>query len=80
MVDYTHCCLWKWPRQKMKQFVDAVIRMQEKSASKAIASGMHPSCDSPKAFRRFALGGSSALVGSSACLVGENPTCSVPAW
>ena len=33
----------------------------------------HPSCDSPNTSRRFALGA------SDVCLVGENPTCSVPA-
>ena len=32
----------------------------------------HPSCDSPKTSRRLALGA------SNACLVGENPTSSVP--
>ena len=34
----------------------------------------HPSCDSPNTSRRFALGA------SDVCLVGENPTCSVPAF
>ena len=33
----------------------------------------HPPCDSPNSSRPFALGA------SNVCLVGENPTCSVPA-
>ena len=36
-------------------------------------NAIHPSCDSPNTPRRFALGA------SDVCLVGENPTCSVPA-
>ena len=35
--------------------------------------GVHPSCDSSNTSRRFALGA------SNVCLLGENPTCSVPA-
>ena len=34
---------------------------------------VHPSCDSPNPSRRFTLGA------RDVCLVGENPTCSVPA-
>ena len=35
-------------------------------------ASVHPSCDSSNTSRRFALGA------SNVCLVGENPTCSVP--
>ena len=53
-------------------------RKSEKGAEVRLTSGswkdsVHPSCDSPNTSRRFALGA------SNVCLVGENPTCSVPA-
>ena len=48
-----------------------------KSAARGVNSRVqlaHPSCDTPNASRRFALGA------SDVCLVGEKPTCSVPAF
>ena len=47
----------------------AEVRYTSGSCNDAV----HPSCDSPNISRRLALGA------SNACLVSENPTCSVPA-
>ena len=51
---------------------DAVIHMQERFLLGCISPFM-PSCDSPNTSQRFALGE------GDVCLVGQNPTCSVPA-
>ena len=55
---------------------DAVILMQESPPRKRFIAGDNsPLCDSPNTLRRLA-----KLGASDVCLVGENPTCSVPAF
>ena len=79
-----HCCFWSGHSENkvtLGRCVGAVIHKHEnrhkvpKSVLRAVfgRSGSHPSCDSSNTSRRL------ALVASNVCLLGENPTCSVPA-
>ena len=71
---YTHCCLWKRPRQKTDQVIGRCHPYASPRQKRfSVKSAAHPSCASPSTSRRFVLGA------SNVCLVGENPTCSVPA-
>ena len=45
---YPHRCLWKWPYQKINQFIDAVVHVQENLPQKRSLVG----CSSP--FMRLA--------------------------
>ena len=62
-----------WVNECMNKYMNG--HMGERTLTSGSWKGaVHPSCDSPNNSRSFALGA------SNACLAGENPTCSVPAW
>ena len=61
------------PSLRPLPLIEAAIHMQVRLTSGSQWDAENPSCDSPNASRRFALGP------SNLCLVGEHPTCSVPA-
>ena len=76
----THCYIWSGHTKKQSNS-SALSSISEKVGTRcrSLLSGgswknaVYPSCDSPNNLRRFALGA------SNVCLIGENPTCSVPA-
>ena len=59
---------WRCHSYARKKAQGAEVRLTSGSWKDAVYS----SCDSPNISRRFALGA------SNVCLVGDNPTCSVP--
>ena len=77
----THYCFWSGHTRKQSKThwrCHPYARKQAQGAEVRLTSGswknaVHPSFDSPNTSRRFALGA------SNVSLVGENPTCSVPA-
>ena len=70
-----HCCLCTWPHRKANQLIRRCHPYATKSAPQAVLSRMQLTFHATrrKPHGRFALGASNVL------LVGENPTCSVPA-
>ena len=68
-------CLWKWPHQKEKKTFTCKKAPDEEAilTCGSWKDAAHSSHDSPNTSRRFALGA------RDVCVVGENPTYSVPA-
>ena len=67
--------LRKWPHQKTNKFIRCCHSYARKSASKAVLSRMQLTLRATRSTPH----GASRLRASDVCLVGENPTCSVPA-
>ena len=76
----THCCLGSGHTRKQSNSLalssiskKVGTRCRSPSYERFLEGCSSPSCDLPTTPRRFALGA------SNVCLVGEHPTCSVPA-
>ena len=69
VTEFTHCCLWKWPRRKTSQVIRRCHPCAKKSASQAILSRMQPILDTSRRTPH----GASPLRASNVCLVVEKP-------